>query len=86
LYNLVIMASTVLENITSEQLALLVRGIVDERIGEIIGDPDFGLEIRDEIRKRLLKQKAEVEAGEFGRRFDDVLEELGLIQDVPTKN
>jgi hypothetical protein len=80
------MASTVLENITSEQLALLVRGIVDERIGEIIGDPDFGLEIRDEIRKRLLKQKAEVEAGEFGRRFDDVLEELGLIQDVPTKN
>ena len=36
-----------------EQLKELVRGLVDDRIRELIGDPDLGLQLGDSLRTRL---------------------------------
>jgi hypothetical protein len=45
---------------------------------EILGDPDEGLEIRSEVRERLLRQGQEVAGGQKGRLFEDVVQEPGL--------
>ena len=63
-----------LSSLTSEQLKQLVRGLVDDRLRELIGDPDLGLEIGEALRARL---KASLEKGErlSGEEF---AEKLGL--------
>lgn len=61
-------------SLTFEQLKQLVRGLVDDRLRELIGDPDLGLEIGEALRARL---KASLEKGErlSGEEF---AERLGL--------
>ncbi len=61
-----------------EMLETVVESTVERKLLEILGDPDEGLEIRNEVRKRLLRQRQEVAGGQQGRLFDDVVRELGL--------
>ena len=42
-----------LSSLTPEQLKQLVRGLVDDRLRELIGDPDLGLELGEALRARL---------------------------------
>jgi hypothetical protein len=57
-----------------EQLRELVRSLVDDRIRELIGDPDLGLQLGDSLRARLKQSLAN------GDRLsgEDVAERLGL--------
>jgi hypothetical protein len=61
-----------------EMLESVVEETVERKLIEILGDPDEGLEIQSEVRKRLLRQRQEVMDGERGRPFEDVVRELGL--------
>jgi hypothetical protein len=56
----------------------LIETIVEQKLLELLGDPDEGLQIRDDVRKRLLRQKKAVEAGERGTSLEDVMRDLGL--------
>ena len=38
---------------TLEQLRDLVRGLVDDRLRELLGDPDLGLQLGEGLRARL---------------------------------
>lgn len=42
-----------LSSLSFEQIRELVRGLVDDRLRELIGDPDLGLELGDTLRARL---------------------------------
>ncbi len=42
-----------LSSLSMEQLKELVQGLVDDRIRELIGDPDLGLQLGDSLRARL---------------------------------
>lgn len=42
-----------LSSLSKEQLTELVRGLVDDRLRELIGDPDLGLQLGDSLRTRL---------------------------------
>ncbi|WP_217490668.1 hypothetical protein [Candidatus Nitrospira nitrificans] len=57
-----------------EQLKELVQGLVDDRIRELIGDPDLGLRLGDSLRDRLKQSLTNSDrlSGE------DVAERLGL--------
>ena len=55
-----------------------VEAAVEQKLIEILGDPDEGLEIRDAVRDRLLRQRQAVAAGEQGLPFEDVVRQLGL--------
>lgn len=55
-----------------------VESVVEQKLYEILGDPDAGLKLRKSVRDQLLAQKREVEAGQRGRPLDDVVQELGL--------
>ena len=63
-----------LSSLTPEQLKQLVCGLVDDRLRELIGDPDLGLEIGEALRARL---KASLAKGER-LSGEDLAEKLGL--------
>ena len=63
-----------LPSLTPDQLKQLVRGLVDDRLRELIGDPDLGLDLGEALRARLKASLANSErlSGE------ELAEKLGL--------
>jgi len=61
-----------------EELKEIIALTVEQKLLELLGDPDEGLEIRKSVRERLLRQKKAVAAGERGEPFEDVVQRLGL--------
>ena len=47
-----------IKELTVEQLKIIIEETVEERLQEYLGDPDEGLEIRDEIIQKLKAPKA----------------------------
>jgi hypothetical protein len=64
--------------LTAEELRELVGEVVEAKLKELLGDPDEGLELRDEFRALLERQRSAVEQGERGEPFDTVAARLGL--------
>jgi hypothetical protein len=65
-------------HITKEELQQMIEVSVERTLIELFGDPDEGLELRDEIKERLIKQRDAVTRGEIGRDLEDVVKDLGL--------
>lgn len=63
-----------LSDLAPEELKELVKGIVDDRLRELLGDPDLGTEMGEAIRARL-KQSLASSARITG---EEVAEKLGL--------
>ena len=63
-----------LSQLSQEQFKELVRGIVDDRLRELLGDPDLGLQLGDGLRARLKESLSSTErlSGE------DIADRLGL--------
>ncbi|MGH7147945.1 MAG: hypothetical protein ACREI9_06490 [Nitrospiraceae bacterium] len=64
-----------LSQLTPEQLKELVRGLVDDRLRELLGDPDLGLLLGEALRTRLKNSLASTER----ISGDEVAEQLGLM-------
>ena len=71
------MAVTVAQ-MTREELKEIIEASIEHKLLEILGDPDEGLEIRESVRERLLRQKQAVAAGERGQLLEDVVRQLDL--------
>ena len=63
---------------TKEELREMIEASIEQKLLEILGDPDEGLEIRESVRDRLVSQREAVAAGERGQPFDAVVQQLGL--------
>ena len=63
---------------TKEELQELIESIVEQKMLELIGDPDEGLLIREDLLKRLKRQKEQVTTGKRGKLLEDVVKGLGL--------
>jgi len=63
---------------TKDELREMIETIIEQKLLELLGDPDEGLSIREAIRERLLRQKEAVASGERGEPFEDVIQRLGL--------
>jgi hypothetical protein len=63
-----------LQDLTVEQLKELVKGLVDDRLRELLGDPDLGIPMGEVLRERL---KQSLAAGER-LSGDEIAEKLGL--------
>jgi len=63
-----------LSELSSEQLKALVRGLVDDRLRELVGDPDLGLQLGEALRTRLKQSLASTDRVSG----DEVAEKLGL--------
>jgi len=71
------MATTVAQ-MTKSELKEMIETLIEQKLVELLGDPDEGLAIRKSVRDRLLRQKQVVAAGERGEPFEDVVQRLGL--------
>lgn len=63
-----------LSRLSQEEFKKLVGGIVDDRLRELLGDPDLGLQLGDGLRSRLKESLSSTErlSGE------DIADQLGL--------
>ncbi len=61
-----------------DELKEMIEVALEQKLLELLGDPDEGLEIRKSVRERLLRQQKAVAAGERGEPFEDVVRRLGL--------
>lgn len=58
--------TTTVSELSIAELRELVGQILDEKLEEILGDPDAGLRVRPEVREQLLRQMERVRQGELG--------------------
>lgn len=63
---------------TKEELRTMIDEVLEEKLIELFGDPDEGLELRDDLKKRLLQQRTAVKEGDLGKPLEDVVRNLGL--------
>jgi len=68
----------IVAEMTGEELRELVGAAVEQKIVELLGDPDAGLVLRDNVRKRLLRQRQAVAKGERGQSLETVMRRLRL--------
>ena len=61
-----------------DELREMIEVTLEQKLLELLGDPDEGLEIRESVRERLLRQQKAVAAGERGEPLEDVVRRLGL--------
>jgi hypothetical protein len=63
-----------LSQLSQDQFNKLVRGIVDDRLRELLGDPDLGRQLGSDLHARLRESLASTErlSGE------DIADQLGL--------
>ena len=71
------MAQTVAE-MTADELRAMIEALIDQKLAEWMGDPDEGLELRDAVRERIVRQRQEFAAGQRGSTLDDVAHRFGL--------
>jgi len=72
------MSVTTVAQMSRDELKEIIAVTVEQKLLELLGDPDEGLEIRKSVRERLVRQKKAVTAGERGEPFEDVVRRLGL--------
>lgn len=63
-----------ISHLSQEQFTKLLHGMIDDRLRELLGDPDLGLQLGEGLRARLKESLSSKErlSGE------DVAEQLGL--------
>lgn len=66
------------KDLSKEELKALVHEAVEEALLELLGDPDQGLELREEINERLKRSLARSQQGLQGMTAAEVAEKAGL--------
>ncbi|HXI24381.1 MAG TPA: hypothetical protein VNG71_11010 [Pyrinomonadaceae bacterium] len=64
--------------LTTDELREIIGAVVEEKLKEILGDPDEGLELSLAVQERLQQQKEAVERGERGEDLSEVANRLGV--------
>ena len=70
--------ATTIANMSKEELKEMIESSVEEKLLELLGDPDQDQELRKSVRDRLLRQKKLVATGEHGQSLEAVSKKLGL--------
>ena len=72
------MAVSSVAELTVDELKNLIREVVTQTIIELLGDPDAGLELRDEFKAMLQRSLETVRTGGTTTPAQEVAHRLGL--------
>jgi hypothetical protein len=72
------MAHSTVADLSIDEFKNLIREVVAQTLTEMLGDPDEGLDLRDELRTALQRSLAVVEAGGRTIPAAEVAAKLGL--------
>lgn len=64
--------------LSTDERREIIGSVVEQKLKEILGDPDEGLEMRSEVENRVLRQKKAVANGERGEELEAVAKRLGI--------
>lgn len=70
--------SRAVAELTVEELRVLIGDLIEEKLLELLRDPDEGLALKRRMQDRLTAQLQATAGGERGLDFEAVCEELGL--------
>ena len=70
--------NTTVAKMSRNELKKMIEITIEQKLLELLGDPDEGLEIKKSVKDRLLRQKKAVKKGERGEPFYKTLRELRL--------
>lgn len=71
------MAATVAK-MTKHELKEIIESTVEQKLLELLGDPDQGLVLKKALTDRLLRQRKAVASGERGESLTAIVKRLGL--------
>lgn len=72
------MANSKVADLSVDELRDLIKEVVAQTILEIFGDPDEGLELREEIKERLHRSLTAIQTNGQTQSAEDVATKLGL--------
>jgi len=75
------MSATVAQ-MTKDEFREMLDAVVEQKLLELLGDPDEGLEIRKAVRDRLLRQRKAVALGERGEPIEKVAASLTCSEEL----
>ena len=61
------MPKATVAKMTQDELRIMLGDLIDQKLTEILGDPDEGLVMRKAFRDRLIRQRKAVAKGERGK-------------------
>jgi len=70
--------ATKVAQMTKNELQQMIEATIEQKLLELLGDPDEGLSLRKAVYDRLARQKKAVKAGDRGEPLNDVVRRLGL--------
>ena len=73
-----IVTNSTVSDLTVDELRDLIREVVMQTILDLFGDPDEGLELREEIQDRLRRSLATTQSGVKMTLAQEVAAKLGL--------
>ncbi len=65
-------------NMTKKEFKQILSDVVEQKMIELFGDPDDGLVLKENMSKRLTRQKKAVMKGERGDDFEALVKHLSL--------
>lgn len=71
------MAATV-ARMTKHELKEIIESTVEQKLLELLGDPDQGLVLKKTVKDRLLRQRKSVASGQRGESLAVTVKRLGL--------
>jgi len=71
------MAATV-ARMTKHELKEIIESTVEQKLLELLGDPDQGLVLKKTVKDRLLRQRKAVASGQRGESLAAIAKRLGL--------
>ncbi len=71
------MAATV-ARMTKHELKEIIESMVEQKLLELLGDPDQGLVLKKTVKDRLLRQRKSVASGQRGESLAVIVKRLGL--------
>lgn len=63
---------------TKTELKEMIETAVEQKLLELLGDPDEGLSVKKAVRDRLIRQQQSIAAGQEDEAFADVVRRLKL--------
>jgi hypothetical protein len=70
--------ATKVAQMTKNELRDMISNLIEQKMLELIGDPDEKSVLKKSLRLRLLRQKKAVSRGERGQSFKDITHHLKL--------
>lgn len=70
--------TTTVGEMTPLELREMIDFIIEQKLQELLGDPDERLDLREVVAARLQRQRQEVAAGERGMALSALKDELGF--------